>query len=191
MNDRDTADEPARASTEWTPADPDVRRLLDRLIAFEEAVTDTLDTLSSSDAAETDQAHTDDADTAADVLSADRWAERATEAAWNELVEWVDQLNASYSLASNYQIVSCWPAHPGAVEELAATHRAWKAAAITDAAEGDNGSNEMAAWHDGWLWPMLRRFDKGHYSFSGCHDTHRPERETARPTERAHIAQND
>jgi hypothetical protein len=42
----------------------------------------------------------------------------------------VDDLNRGYSISPDYEILPCWPAHPGLVEELAALHSAWIAATI-------------------------------------------------------------
>ena len=39
--------------------------------------------------------------------------------AWNELADWVDWLNANYSMPHARRVQECWPAHPGLVHVLA------------------------------------------------------------------------
>ena len=180
MSDDHTPDVAAESPADWNPTDPDIRRLLDRIATFEAAVADTLEALGNASS-------TSPTDSTADAPSPQRWADGADADAWDELLEWVNQLNANYSLISNNRIASCWPAHPGVVEEVAAAHRAWKAAAVADAAEGDAGTDQLAAWHDRWLWPMLRRLDKSHYTISACRAEHVAERETAEPTDRSYL----
>lgn len=67
---------------------------------------------------------------------------------WEALFDWVDRLNSEYSLFSDYGGASCWPAHPGVVEELAALWRAWTAAALADMEAGPAGCSDLAVWHD-------------------------------------------
>ena len=61
-----------------------------------------------------------------------RWATRATRKDWENLVDWVDQVTADYSLLGDFVVPPCWPAHPGVVEELAGLHRSWTRAMISD-----------------------------------------------------------
>lgn len=114
-----------------------------------------------------------------------RWAARATTQDWDQLIDWVDQLNANYSLLSDYAIPPCWPAHPGVVEELAGLHRAWTRALINDQLAKNDGGNDLTAWHDRWLWPCLRRMKAGHYRTTNCRDRHQVERNTSKITERS------
>jgi len=101
-----------------------------------------------------------------------RWAARATRKDWDQLVVWVDELNADYSLLGDYTIPPCWPAHPGVVEDLAGLHHAWTIAVINDELGKQAGSNNLTAWHDRWLWPCLRRMKAGHYRTTNCRDRH-------------------
>jgi hypothetical protein len=113
-----------------------------------------------------------------------RWAARATPADWDALVDWVDELRSTYSLPSGYVVPPCWPAHPGVVEELAGLHRAWVNAVVTEEQAGIEGSSAMAAWHDRWLWPTLRRFKAASYRISNCQQSHVAEREVTEMTKR-------
>lgn len=113
-----------------------------------------------------------------------RWAARAAPQDWDQLIDWVDRLNTDYSLLSDHTIPPCWPAHPGVVEELAGLHRAWTRAQINDELAKTDGSNDLTAWHDRWLWPLLRRLRAGHYRTTNCRDRHQPERATATLTDR-------
>ena len=72
-----------------------------------------------------------------------RWAARATRKDWDQLVVWVDELNADYSLLGDYTIPPCWPAHPGVVEDLAGLHHAWTIAVINDELGKQAGSNNL------------------------------------------------
>jgi len=116
-----------------------------------------------------------------------RWAARATRKDWDALIDWVDELNASYSLLGDYTIPPCWPAHPGVVEELAGLLRSWTRALITDELAKNNGANDLTAWHDRWLWPCLRRMKSGHYRTTNCRDGHHPEGSTAARTDRGFL----
>jgi hypothetical protein len=85
------------------------------------------------------------------------WADRATEQHWAELVDWVDWLLRTYQPANEYSLAACWPAHPGAVEHLAALRYAWKAAMLQD----EKPPNDAAAyWHKNCLWPLLSDVSK-------------------------------
>lgn len=118
-----------------------------------------------------------------------RWADRADDEGWDGLVKWVDDLNRSYSISSEYQIPPCWPAHPGIVEELHALHMAWIAATIADSrngvqpeepAEGKKpakpakpakGGGDYSVWHDRALWPFLDRIVQNRYRIHMCSET--------------------
>jgi len=89
------------------------------------------------------------------------WAARASSEDWNNLVEWVDQLNGDYSLLGDYAIPPCWPAHPGVVAELAGLWRSWIHAVINDARAKKQGSSDLTAWHDRWFWPFMDRIKTG------------------------------
>ena len=116
-----------------------------------------------------------------------RWAARATRKDWDQLVVWVDELNADYSLLGDYTIPPCWPAHPGVVEDLAGLHHAWTIAVINDELGKQAGSNNLTAWHDRWLWPCLRRMKAGHYRTTNCRDRHHREGSTAAMTDRGFL----
>ena len=111
-----------------------------------------------------------------------RWAARATPKEWKELIDWVDELNSDYSLLSDYTIPPCWPAHPGVVEELAGLWRSWIHAAINDARAKKQGSSDLTAWHDRWLWPCLERIKTTHYGTTNCRQSHQPDRRAVSPT---------
>jgi len=116
-----------------------------------------------------------------------RWAARATRKDWDQLVVWVDELNADYSLLGDYTIPPCWPAHPGVVEDLAGLHHAWTIAVINDELGKQAGSNNLTAWHDRWLWPCLRRMKAGHYRTTNCRDRHHREGSAAAMTDRGFL----
>lgn len=118
-----------------------------------------------------------------------RWAARASREDWNNLVDWVDELSGDYSLLSDYTIPPCWPAHPGVVEELAGLWQSWVHAAITDARAKKQGSSDLTAWHDRWLWPCLLRMKSGHYRTTNCGKSHQTELSRAAGTDRASIPQ--
>lgn len=113
------------------------------------------------------------------------WADRALPNEWGQLIDWVDWINASYSLDSDFQIRPCWPAHPGVVEELGGLRRAWVRATIADATANAAGNAELTAWHDRWFWPTLQRLRQGHYRISSCTDKHTEERVRPERTDRA------
>ncbi len=123
-----------------------------------------------------------------------RFADRADTDAWTGLVDWVDDLNRGYSISPDYEILPCWPAHPGIVEELAALHSAWIFATIADSKNGPHraepaegqkparperpakGGPEYAVWHDRALWPFLDRIRDNRYRIHMCTRTnHVPE----------------
>jgi hypothetical protein len=101
-----------------------------------------------------------------------RWAARATPQDWDQLIDWVDQLNTDYSILSDHTIPPCWPAHPGVVEELAGLWRAWIHAVINDARAKKHGGADLTAWHDRWLWPCLERIKATHYRTTNCRPHH-------------------
>jgi hypothetical protein len=116
-----------------------------------------------------------------------RWVTRATRKDWDDLVDWVDQLNTDYSLLSDYAIPPCWPAHPGVVEELAGLWRSWTRSVITDQLGKSNGSNDLTAWHDRWLWPCLTRMKGGRYRTTNCRSKHQPENVNTPITDQAFL----
>jgi len=115
------------------------------------------------------------------------WAARATPAQWDELVQWVDWMQASYGALPEFDIPPCWPAHPGMVEELAGLFHSWKRAQIADHLAEKTGSNDLTGWHDRWLWPFRQRAKSGHYRTTNCKDRHVRERVTAQPTGRQYL----
>lgn len=127
------------------------------------------------------------------------WAGRAGAQDWEELVVWVDWLQASYGYLAEFKIHPCWPAHPGVVEELAGLYHSWRHAQLVDEISvrpiaqtkseiGKRpGASDLTAWHDRWLWPFLRRMQGGHYRIMGCREQHEPERQIIAPTDRSLI----
>lgn len=101
------------------------------------------------------------------------WAARATTEDWAELAQWVDWLAATYDLQPSKAVLSCWPAHGGAVHELAALHSAWVSAAKRDAS--DDPADAMAMWHDRALRPTLARLRED-YQLKLCADRHQAPR---------------
>lgn len=101
------------------------------------------------------------------------WMSRATAKQWHELAAWVDWLNEAYEFRETMAIWSCWPAHPGIVEELAALWDAWRDAAGRAPAEGTPpGDNDaLAFWHDRYLAPMIHRL-QALYAFHSCRHGH-------------------
>ncbi len=83
---------------------------------------------------------------AKDVAKPAAWAQTATAKDWTELVGWVDWLAGAYDLQPSRAVLPCWPAHPGAVEELAALRTAWREAST--AARAKELNHELADWHD-------------------------------------------
>lgn len=72
-----------------------------------------------------------------------------------ELRDWVDYLTERYELRS--VIRPCWHLHGVAVEELTGLYVAWRA---TFAEKPRAYSDEIIAFHDRWLWPMVRRIEE-------------------------------
>lgn len=112
------------------------------------------------------------------------WSARATSAEWVQLVHWVDWMQASYGTLSVFDIYPCWPAHTGVVEELAGLYRSWRRAQIADTLAGKRGSNDLAAWHDRWLWPLLARLSAQRYGIQSCKAGHEVEVVTVGVTDR-------
>lgn len=110
------------------------------------------------------------------------WSQRASEAEWRELADWLDWLGRHYAPQLHLRIWPCWPAHGGVVEELAALHAAWRAATEADADPARAGS-ELAYWHQMWLWPTVERI-RQYYMFSECETDHAADR-PGRPTDPA------
>lgn len=84
------------------------------------------------------------------------------DAAWAELAEWVDWLNANYSMPHGNHVPKCWPAHAGLVHILAGLRSAWRAAVIADEDSKEQG-NAMAAFHDYHLFPFFNRFSDARF----------------------------
>ena len=80
--------------------------------------------------------------------------------AWNELADWVDWLNANYSMPHARRVQECWPAHPGLVHVLAGLRSAWRASVLSDEQSKGQG-NAMAAFHDYHLFPSFQRLEGG------------------------------
>ncbi|MGO2932357.1 hypothetical protein [Microbacterium sp.] len=78
--------------------------------------------------------------------------------AWNELADWVDWLNANYSMPHARRVQECWPAHPGLVHVLAGLRSAWRASVLSDEQSKEQG-NAMAAFHDYHLFPFFQRLE--------------------------------
>ncbi|MEU1277675.1 hypothetical protein [Streptomyces sp. NPDC005805] len=110
------------------------------------------------------------------------WSHRATDRDWRDLSAWVDWLGGHYAPQLHLRIWPCWPAHGGVAEELAALRGAWLAASEADAASGGTGQ-EMAYWHQMWLWPTVERIHQN-YTFKNCESDHSPDR-PGRPTDAA------
>lgn len=102
------------------------------------------------------------------VPTPQRWADRATTDDWLALVDWVDNLIADYSIRGNDYLPSCWPAHPGVVEELAAVWRGWIAATLADQVAAADGATDLTMWHTYWLAPCLARLKESQYTTTNC-----------------------
>ena len=109
-----------------------LQELTARLDGTEDAVAAALDTLTAAVADLKTQLTALLAKEREKDVPPRRWAARATRKDWDQLVVWVDELNADYSLLGDYTIPPCWPAHPGVVEDLAGLHHAWTIAVIND-----------------------------------------------------------
>jgi hypothetical protein len=85
-------------------------------------------------------------------------ARNRTTASWDGLADWVDWLNAAYSMPDAKRVMDCWPAHPGLVHVLAGMRSAWRAAVLADE-QGKEEGNAMASFHDYHLFPFFQRLD--------------------------------
>lgn len=81
-----------------------------------------------------------------------------TTAAWDDLADWVDWLNADYSMPDAKRVQECWPAHPGLVHVLAGLRSAWRAAVLADE-QGKEEGNAIASFHDYHLFPFFQRLE--------------------------------
>ncbi len=97
------------------------------------------------------------------------WVDYATAKDWADLATWVDWLADTYDLVPGRAVLSCWPAHRGVVEELAALRTAWRAAATAGQAKAPNDA--LIIWHDRWLHPCVVRLREG-FQQKNCLDTH-------------------
>lgn len=107
------------------------------------------------------------------------WVDYATDEDWTALCDWVDWLAGVYDVHEDRRVRSCWPAHLGVAEELAALHSAWCEAAVR-AREADGDA--LAFWHDRYLTPLLARVNPM-YGIGFCRDKHTPMR-AGSPTNR-------
>lgn len=183
------SDGPGSFSERLTLIENGVEALAGRLDDTEDAIATTLETIGSEIAdlkANLAQLLAQERE----LVKPRRWAARASREDWNNLIDWVDQLNSDYSLLSDYTIPPCWPAHPGVVEELAGLWRSWIHAVINDARAKKHGSSELTAWHDRWLWPCMLRMKVGHYRTTNCRQDHHHERAVGTPTDRALVPTN-
>ena len=96
--------------------------------------------------------------------------------AWNELADWVDWLNANYSMPHARRVQECWPAHPGLVHVLAGLRSAWRASVLSDEQSKEQG-NAMAAFHDYHLFPFFQRLEDT--KLFKCSNGHRADDEHA------------
>lgn len=109
------------------------------------------------------------------------WIQRhEDQASWEELADWVDWLNANYSMPDQRRVPACWPAHPGMVHVLAGLRSAWRAAVTADEESKEQG-NGVAAFHDYHLFPFFARL--GDQTIYRCSQSHRPDEQHA-PTRR-------
>ena len=101
------------------------------------------------------------------------WIQRhQSVAAWNELADWVDWLNANYSMPHARRVRECWPAHPGLVHVLAGLRSAWRASVLADEQSEEQG-NAMAAFHDYHLFPFFHRLEDT--KLFKCSNGHKPD----------------
>lgn len=179
-------DEPGSFTERLTLIENGLEALAGRLDDTEDAIATTLETIGGEIAdlkANLAQLLAQERELAKPL----RWAARASREDWNNLVDWVDDLNGDYSLLSDYVIPPCWPAHPGVVEELAGLWRSWIHAVINDARVKKQGSSDLTAWHDRWLWPGLERIKAGHYRTTNCRPNHQAEVRRSTKTDAARV----
>lgn len=104
------------------------------------------------------------------------WAARSTPEAWAELADWVDWAQRVYVARRDSAFSACWPAHPAAVEELAALRASWVDAMSKDRASKSVG-DAAAYWHDRYLSGAI---DRVRLHLSKCRDgEHQPGPEPA------------
>lgn len=106
------------------------------------------------------------------------WVDYATTQDWQDLAGWVDWLVCTYDFQPSRTVLSCWPAHRGAVEELAALRTAWRMAAKAGRAKQPNDA--LIYWHDRWLHPCVIRL-RENFQQKTCTDRHDQTR-PGRPT---------
>lgn len=139
------------------------------------------DSADEADAAASSPAPAQD-DTKAPAPDPAAWVDYATAREWEELAAWVAWLQATYDFRPNSGVPPCWPAHSGAVEELAALRASWREAAnearpAVTAADGTSqpgpqaDSSALIHWHDRWLAPLLTRL-RTLYQASNCSQGH-------------------
>lgn len=75
-----------------------------------------------------------------------------TVALMSELREWVDWFTGRYELRGT--IKPCWFRHGPVIEELTGLYVAWRAVFKE---QPRAYTEEIIAWHDRWLWPLVRR----------------------------------
>ena len=84
------------------------------------------------------------------------WAARSPPEAWAALAAWVDWAQRTYMPRRDSAIATCWPAHPAAVEELAALRASWVDAMVKD--RGSKSVGDAAAyWHDRYMYSASER----------------------------------
>jgi len=120
-----------------------------------------------------DEAEDENEAEAEDAAPPRSWAARASAEDWRQLAAWVDWLGETYDLQPSRGVLPCWPAHGGAVHELAALWTAWTSAATVDAS--DEPGSAMASWHDDLLRPCLARLHED-YQLRTCEDRHKEPR---------------
>lgn len=108
------------------------------------------------------------------------WAATATEPQWLALYDWVDWAVDTYQITTR-ALPGCWPAHPGAVEELAGLHAGWVQARL---AVTQGPSDQMAYWHDRCLQPFLEKLKGPVYGLNECSQAHRPPKSDPARTDR-------
>lgn len=123
------------------------------------------------------------------------WVDYASATDWRELAQWVDWLHTTYDLRPNMGVPTCWPAHRGVTEELAALWAAWRQAAtearpsVVDADGVERlgpqaDSSSLLYFHDRWLASLLARL-AAVYRIGDCRQSHNNFR--AAPTTNANL----
>lgn len=111
------------------------------------------------------------------------WGDAAGQEEWVALADWVDWFRRTYDVRSSSVLETCWPQHPGVVEELAALWMAW-----CGAAEKSRGGDleALVYWHDRYLPGFLTRFHT--YEIHNCdRRKHNPPVAAPRLTDRSLI----